>query len=155
MSIRELDALLDKLAAHSTFSQLSQPPSSLPTPPDLLTTLYRDSHLSAYALAVLTQIILRDLRPLLSPLPSLRVSNPTAMLRLKSNAGPAQLELYAAMKCWDARMAELCRKGMGDLNACADEVERMGVGASCSSGPVVGVNVQVQYFSVCGSSDCG
>lgn len=139
--------MLDKLAAHSTFSQLSQPPSSLPTPSDILTTLFRDSSLSAYALAVLTQIILRDLRPLLNPLPSLRVSNPTAMLRLKSNAGPTQLELYAAMRCWDARMAVRYRKGMGDVDACVDEVERMGVGAGCSTGPVIGVNVQVSVFA--------
>lgn len=131
------------LAAHSAFSQLSQPPSALPTPTELLTKLYRDSALSPSSLALITQIILRDLRPLLNPLPSLSVSNPTAMLRLKSNTGPAQLELHTAMKCWDFRMADMYRKGRGDLDSCADEVERMGQGSSSSVGPVVGVNVQV------------
>jgi len=51
------------------------------------------------------------------------------------------------MKCWDARMAEMYRKGMGDVDACADEVERMGVGAGCSTGPVLGVNVQVRVLA--------
>jgi DNA ligase-4 len=95
-------------------------------------------------MAVLTQIILRDLRPLLNPLPKLSTRNPTAMLRLKSNAGPAQLELHQAMRCWDVRMAKLYSTGKGDLDWCADTVEAMrdGTIATINNGPVVGVNVQ-------------
>jgi len=145
LSIRQVDRLLDMLAAHSAFSQLSQPPSALPTPDSILTKLYRDSNLSPCSLALLTQIILRDLRPLLDPLPTLQVTNPTAMLRL-GPTGPAQLDLYAAIKCWDGRMAEMYWKGRGDVDHCADIVE-MGQGAATSPGPVVGVNVQVRSGS--------
>jgi DNA ligase-4 len=97
-------------------------------------------------MAVLTQIILRDLRPLLNPLPRLTTRNPTAMLRLKSNAGPAQLELYQAMRCWDVRMAKLYSTGKGDLDWCAHAVECMQEGVTnleIIRGPIVGVNVQV------------
>jgi len=96
-------------------------------------------------MAVLVQVILRDLRPLLNPLPRLTTRNPTAMLRLKSNAGPAHLELHQAMRCWDLKMPKLYSTGKGDLDWCANTVEAMSNGhaAEISHGPVVGVNVQV------------
>lgn len=95
-------------------------------------------------MCLLVQIILRDLRPLLSPLPSLRVRNPTAMLRIKTTAGPAQLDLYSAMKCWHPDMAGMYRRGLGNLDVCADYCEGIFGGPSKSRGPVVGVNVQVR-----------
>jgi DNA ligase-4 len=149
LTISDLDAILDQLAAFSPFSQLSQPSPSTMTQSSLLTRLFRDSGLSPYALAVLTQIILRDLRPLLNPLPKLTTRNPTAMLRLKSNAGPAQLELYQAMRCWDPRMGKLYSTGKGDLDWCADTMDgtRDGGVAGISHGPIVGVNVQVGHLS--------
>jgi DNA ligase-4 len=146
LKISELDSLLDSLASLSHFSQLSQPGPSTLTQSTILTRLYRDAGLSPYSLAVLTQIILRDLRPLLSPLPRLATRNPTSMLRLKSNAGPAQLDLYQAMKCWDPRMLDLYTGGKGDVDWCADAVEgstSVMKGVKMPSGPVVGVNVQV------------
>jgi hypothetical protein len=141
--------MLDQLASFSPFSQLSQSGPSTLTQSSLLTRLFRDSGLSPYALAVLTQIILRDLRPLLNPLPRLTTRNPTAMLRLKSNAGPAQLELYAAMRCWDPRMGKLYSTGKGDLDWCADTIAdlRDGEVAGIGHGPIVGVNVQVRFGS--------
>jgi DNA ligase-4 len=149
LTISDLDTILDQLAAFSPFSQLSQPGPSTMTQSSLLTRLFRDSSLSPYALAVLTQIILRDLRPLLNPLPKLNTRNPTAMLRLKSNAGPAQLELYAAMRCWDSRMGKLYSTGKGDLDWCADTIDSMQDGqmAGIGHGPIVGVNVQVRLDS--------
>jgi hypothetical protein len=74
------------------------------------------------------------------------------MLRLKSNTGPAQLDLHTAMTCWDRRMGEMYRKGTGDVDYCADRVEEMGQGteASSSPGPVIGVNVQVSCQSYLG-----
>lgn len=150
LTIREVDQLLDALAAPSAFSQLSQPPLPIWTPTQLLTKLYRDSSLSPYSLSVLTQIILRDLRPLLNPLPQLPIRNPTAMLRIKSTAGPRQLDLLPAMRAWDGKMAELYRGGKGSLDFCADTVEVLGggpggvcKGSSVPAGPIVGVNVQV------------
>jgi hypothetical protein len=138
--------MLDQLASFSPFSQLSQSGPSSMTQSSLLTRLFRDSGLSPYALAVLTQIILRDLRPLLNPLPRLNTRNPTAMLRLKSNAGPAQLELCQAMRSWDPRMGKLYSMGKGDLDWCADTIADMrdGEAAGIGHGPIVGVNVQVR-----------
>ncbi|KAK8849569.1 hypothetical protein IAR55_004904 [Kwoniella newhampshirensis] len=145
LSIRELDGLLDELAASSPFSQLSQSPIPARSTSTLLAILYRDSSLSPYALSVLTQIILRDLRPLLSPLPLLPIRNPTAMLRLKSTAGPEQLTLRDAMISWDKKMWDLYVGGRGDLDTCADLVDAIhsdGPGfVSCE--PVIGVNVKI------------
>lgn len=150
MTISELDRLLDQLASLSPFSQLSQPGPSTLTLSNLLTKLYRESNLSPYALAVLTQIILRDLRPLMNPLPRLPTRNPTAMLRLKSNTGPVQLELHEAMRCWDSKMGKLYYGGKGDLDWCADTVEEINLSLGVKripSGPIVGVNVQVRSTS--------
>ena len=146
MTIADLDSILDQLASLSPFSQLSQPGPSTLSYSSLLTRLFRDSGLSPGAMAVLTQVILQDLRSLLNPLPRLTTRNPTAMLRLKSNAGPAQLELHQAMRCWDGRMARLYSTGKGDLDWCADTVENIQDGTAIPemhNGPRVGVNVQV------------
>ncbi|WVR08189.1 hypothetical protein IAU60_005235 [Kwoniella sp. DSM 27419] len=146
LSIREVDKLLDELASASPFSQLSQLPYPVRSTSNILRILYRDSSLSPYALSVLTQIILRDLRPLTSPLPRLRIRNPTAMLRLKSTAGPDQLSLQQAMKCWHPKMWQLHVGGLGDIDDCADEVERLGKDDNdldFSPAPVVGVNVKI------------
>ncbi|EIW71652.1 hypothetical protein TREMEDRAFT_73368 [Tremella mesenterica DSM 1558] len=146
ISIREVDQLLDQLAATSSFSQLSQQP--LPSSrTEVLTRLFRYSGLSPYAMAVLTQVILRDLRPLLNPLPKMSVRNPTAMLRIKTTAAPAQLELFDAMRQWDPRMLELYRSGIGSLDRCADLAEKSR-NASAGDigtpvGPMVGINVQI------------
>jgi DNA ligase-4 len=150
MTLAQVDALLDELASTSAFSQLSQTPSDPRSQSQILNTFYRYSSLSAYAAAVLTQIILRDLRPLLCPVPRLPIRNPTAMLRLRSNAGPAPLEQLDAMHVWDPRMRELYLSGLGSVDLCADIVESLGgesggprSGKPEISGPAVGVNVPV------------
>jgi DNA ligase-4 len=135
--------MLDELATPSPFSQLSQPITRSRSQITVLRILYRDSGLSPYACYVLTQILLRDVRPLLSPLPHLPIRNPTAMLRLKSTAGPAQLSLFEAMRCWHRNMAQLYIDGKGSLDLCADMAEALGQWRSVPAGPVVGVNVQV------------
>ncbi|WVF68578.1 hypothetical protein IAT40_003347 [Kwoniella sp. CBS 6097] len=148
LSIREVDNLLDKLASSSPFSQLSQTPIPLRQTSVILTDLYRTSNLSPYALAVLTQVILRDLRPLLNPLPNLPIRNPTAMLRMKSTAGPDQLTVRDAMICWDKRMWDLYVGGRGNLDKCVDLVEgQAGADAKHEADvkvtPVIGVNVKI------------
>lgn len=154
MNIRELDAILDELASLSSFSALSLPPNSPRDTSQILTHLYRDAGFSPYAMAVLTQIILRDLRPLLSPLPRLPVRNPTTMLRLTSTSGPAQLELIAALRTWDSRAADLYVGGKGDIDWCCDAVDNDSPGPSGQAqahdthGPVVGVNVQVCAYVI-------
>jgi hypothetical protein len=65
------DELLDELASHSGFSQMSQQPFHKRTEPraqlDILREMYTE--LAPHEAAFLTQIILQDLRPVLYPLP--------------------------------------------------------------------------------------
>ncbi|WWC92925.1 uncharacterized protein L201_007888 [Kwoniella dendrophila CBS 6074] len=146
VSIKEIDNLLDELAASSSFSQLSQNPPNFKSPQVILTTLYRESNLSPFSISVLTQIILRDLRPLLNPLPRLPVRNPTTMLRMKTNTGPDQLTLRDAMLVWDKRMWEFYIGGRGDLDKCADLVEKLDQQnweEIVMTGPVIGTNVKI------------
>ncbi|KAL7424949.1 hypothetical protein Q5752_000636 [Cryptotrichosporon argae] len=134
LSVSQVDRLLDRLAA-SPWSQLSQAPAP---GPDALERLYRDAGLSPRALGVLTQIILRDLRPLLCPLPRAPVRNPTAMLRLKTTDAPAQLSLCDAMRCWDRRAPRLYRT-KGNIDWCLDGLET----GEFRTDPVLGVNIQI------------
>ena len=76
------------------------------------------------------------------------------MLRLKTTSGPAQLEMSLAMRCWHPQMYKLYMSGLGDLDACAEAVEKMSTGfASSSRGPVVGVNVQVSHGTIDSAHD--
>ncbi|KAK4687112.1 hypothetical protein P7C73_g2995, partial [Tremellales sp. Uapishka_1] len=138
---------LDALSSFSPFSQLSQPPAITPasSPTQILQTLFRDSSLSPKALALLTQIILRDIRPLLSPLPKLLVRNPTVLLRMKSNTGPPELNLHDAVNCWDERLWGMYTCGSGDLDWCFGVITSLGreKARRVEGGPVLGVNVQI------------
>lgn len=139
LTLARVDALLDELAASSTFSQLSQRSQEAKSSHDplaVLHTLYRDSGLSPCAAGALTQIILRDLRPLLAPPPR---AHPALQLRTTVTASPAYLTLPAAMKVWDPRMVRAYRAGLGCLDACADAAET----GEVHCGPVLGVNVDV------------
>ncbi|KIR78547.1 hypothetical protein I306_04475 [Cryptococcus gattii EJB2] len=144
LTISALDTLLDELAASSSFSQLSQLPDAPRPIEKILTILYCEWKLSPYALSVLTQIILRDLRPLQDPIPCLPIRNPTALLRIKTKNSPCQLSLKDAMKCWDKRMWDLYNGGYGNLDLCADLLEQNPLmDPSKNHGPIVGVNVAV------------
>ncbi|CAK9780671.1 unnamed protein product [Cutaneotrichosporon oleaginosum] len=147
ISITEVDSLLDELAAYSPYSQLSQTPVAPQSPSTILRRLYREAGLSPRAMAVLTQVILRDLRPLLSPLPPMRARHPTLLLRVPASAGPAQLGLHDAMWVWDPAMARLFRDGKGCMEWCAAAAEAMRAGELFATGPVVGVNVQIPKCS--------
>ena len=140
LTLSDVDGLLNQLAAHSPHSQHSQTVADPEPQTRTLETLYLHSCLSPYALSVLTQLILRDLRPLLSPLPGLRVPHPTALLRINTTHAPAQLGLIEALRVYDPSLAEAYLGGIGDVGVCADRFEH---GDSGSLGPVVGVNVQV------------
>ncbi|OWZ42708.1 hypothetical protein C351_03239 [Cryptococcus neoformans c8] len=144
LTISELDTLLDELAASSSFSQLSQLPDAPRPIKRILTILYCDWKLSPYALSVLTQIILRDLRPLKDPIPCLPIRNPTSLLRIKTNNSPSQLSLKDAMMCWDRRMWDLYNGGYGNVDLCADVLERNPLlDPSKNNGPIIGVNVAI------------
>ena len=148
LTLAEVDLALDQLASYSSFSQLENSPVDPPSQHELLTRLFKLSHPSPSASGLLVQIILHDIRPYLDPLPSLNVRNPTSMLRLRSTAGPPQLDLHSAMECWDPNMAELYMGGTGNIDWCVNVAEKLSNevaehGAGLPDGPVVGVNVQV------------
>ena len=148
LSIKDVDDLLDQLACHSPFSQLENRPENPLPADDVLIRLFRNSELSPLALSVLTQVILADLRPLLNPLPSLRIRNPTSLLAVKTTAAPPQLDLLTALECWEERLPSIFKGGQGDLDRCLDLVESLSPdGGSETSflpaGPVLGVNVHV------------
>lgn len=122
-SLEAVDALLDELAAHSTFSQLERIPMSLRSPKDILRSLYR--HLDPFEAAVLTQIILKDLHPLLYPLPARSAS--TALLNYNA-ASFVQLELPVAMCIWHWAMPSIYNV-RANLDHAARLVEAIPVGA--------------------------
>lgn len=142
---------MDELAAPSLYSQMSQIPSQRASPHHILQRLLRESLLSPFAMSVLIQIILRDLRPLLYPLPHMAIRHPTSLLRVKSTAAPEQLGAHTAMWCWDPVMAELYRDGKGNIDFCADMAESIALlnASVLPDGPIVGVNVQVRVLCRC------
>lgn len=145
MTISEVDALLDQLAAWSSWSQLSQIPIDRQSPSNILRRLYRDSRMSPLALAVLTQVILRDLRPLLCPLPKLAAGHPEHLIYEPITNAPEQLTLEMAMLSWDPFMAKLYWEGKGDIDWCATAAEAIQANSQTdvTPGPMLGINVKV------------
>lgn len=154
MTISEVDALLDQLAAWSSWSQLSQAPLDRPSPMTILRRLYRDSRMSPHALAVLTQVILRDLRPLTCPLPRLSFNRFDSLIMETITSAPEQLVLEKALHTWDPLMAKLYREGKGNIDWCATAAEETrareeATDADIPPGPILGINVKVS------SPSCG
>jgi hypothetical protein len=93
---------------------------------DIIYELFIRSNLSPYASSVLIQIILNDLRPLLSPLP------PEAMsftLALSNQLKPVpQLDIFTAMSLWDPA-ARVLHRIWGNVDLVMDEIEQRGGGA--------------------------
>lgn len=155
MTISEVDALLDQLAAWSSWSQLSQIPSDRPSASTILRRLFRDSQMSPRASAVLTQVILRDLRPLLCPLPRLASGRPELLIHEKITSAPEQLSLERAMQSWDPLMAKLYHDGKGDMDWCAATAEKIRLSkesATIPPGPILGINVKIPKARGAGSS---
>ena len=150
MNLAQIDQLLDELASHSPFSQLEDgewatwhfdhsctdaEPSFSGTAvnlieprsqSDILYDLYVRSNLSPYAMSVLTQIILNDLRPLLSPLPP-EAFNFTIALSTEYKAAP-QLDIRTAIRLWDKEAPSLHRI-WGNVDLVMNEIERREGGA--------------------------
>ncbi|KAI0664436.1 hypothetical protein C8Q70DRAFT_947961 [Cubamyces menziesii] len=111
MSLARVDALLGELAAKSAFSDDTVRKSSTTSRRSreaMLTDLY--TALAPVECAVVTQIILKDLRPLLYPIPKSASHYASALLQYKSNA-VEMLTKAAAMYAWDpsGRMAVIFR----------------------------------------------
>ncbi|KAI0761805.1 hypothetical protein BD413DRAFT_646329 [Trametes elegans] len=100
MSIAQVNALLAELAAMCAFSATTArpPPASRRSREVILAELY--TSLNPTECAVVTQIILKDLRPLLYPVPASATHYTSALLQYKSNA-VAMLSKEAAMHAWD------------------------------------------------------
>jgi DNA ligase-4 len=99
MSIQRLHTLLNELASHCPFSNLSLQELYYPARRRSRTSILRDLYsVSAPEAAFITQVILKDLRPLFYPLPALHYS--VALKQYKSNA-VSMLTKEQAMQIWD------------------------------------------------------
>ncbi|OCH96368.1 hypothetical protein OBBRIDRAFT_830240 [Obba rivulosa] len=103
MSIVEVDTLLTELASTCAFSASTIRPldPASPRPRDkqsILSALY--ARLSPIEAAVVTQIILKDMRPLLYPIPEGATHYTTALRQFNSNA-VMPLKRDDAMRIWD------------------------------------------------------
>ncbi|PCH44474.1 hypothetical protein WOLCODRAFT_105197 [Wolfiporia cocos MD-104 SS10] len=106
ISITEVDALLTELAAKSAFSASSIRQTHLRTPraasprstSEILRSLY--TALSPAEASIVTQIILKDLRPILYPIARDQTHYRIALLHYNSNA-LVQLTKFDAMFAWD------------------------------------------------------
>src|ERR1700753_2143920 len=105
LDILQVDRLLTQLASFSSFSHSSiQQDQNLPSSrSETLETLY--SSLSPVEASFLTQIILKDLRPVLYPC---KETHYTAALNQKSNS-VVHLDVLDALKVWDPTLHALSR----------------------------------------------
>jgi DNA ligase-4 len=117
MTLESIDELLDELATHSPYSQLGHTIPSTRSARDILRALYAD--VAPFEAAVLTQIILKDLHPMLYPLPALSTS--TALLQYDS-ASLEELDLRTAMRIWHWAMLPVYNV-RADLDRAATIVE--------------------------------
>lgn len=100
LSISDVDTLLDELASHSTFSHQSVhdkfPPDRRRKREVIIHALFHS--LSPEDASVLTQIILKDLSPLLYPVPD---HHYTVALRGYNSAAVKELTVGDFMRAWD------------------------------------------------------
>ena len=144
MTVQKVDALLTELAAKCAFSAASVHQSFVNAPPRrtreaVLTELY--TSLGPSDCAVITQIILKDLRPLLYPIPRSATHYTTALLRYNSTA-ITMLTKEAAMHAWDPSgrlsMIYRCRT---DLDEATQQFEVLKSGDAMPQ-PQVGIPIQ-------------
>lgn len=121
IKLAQLDRLLDELAAHSPWSSLGD--VAFRKPPRPQTEILKDIYepLSARESAYITQIILKDLRPLLYPLPS--HSTYIALMDFNS-AALSEMNQYSMMKAWHWAMPRIYR-ARADLDKAADACEQI------------------------------
>jgi DNA ligase-4 len=100
LTLHDVDALLDELATNSPFSNLKDgrisPRNKSPRAP---TAIIKDLFLKLTSpqAAVMAQIILKDLTPILYPLPA--ATSHTALIKYNSNAF-YRIECAEVMKLW-------------------------------------------------------
>lgn len=100
LSIAEVDALLNELAAHSGYSDISirnkHPHATRRSRSSIIRALYRS--LAPLDASFLTQILLKDLRPLMYPLAE---THYTVALKSLNSSAITHLTKEDAMKAWD------------------------------------------------------
>ncbi|KAJ6518607.1 hypothetical protein C8R45DRAFT_948670 [Mycena sanguinolenta] len=121
-SISEVDNLLEELASHSGYSDISvRSNATCRSKTTILRALYRS--LSPLDASFLTQIILKDLRPLLYPLPEAE-AHYTVALKSFNSVSVTELSKEDAMKAWDPTGQMLrnyrVRSGLDDAAAAFD-----------------------------------
>ncbi|KAJ7918946.1 DNA ligase N terminus-domain-containing protein [Mycena leptocephala] len=122
LSIAEVDNLLEELASHSGYSDISVRANARATrrpKSTIIRALYRS--LSPLDASFLTQIILKDLRPLLYPLAD---THYTVALKSFNSVAVTHLSKEDAMKAWDPSRQMLniyrVRSGLDDAAAAFD-----------------------------------
>ncbi|KAG8984171.1 hypothetical protein FRB90_005496, partial [Tulasnella sp. 427] len=141
ISLLDVDRLLDELAAHSPFSNAtihSRNPRPRPRK-QILTELYRT--LTPQGASCITQIILKDLRPLLYPLPSNRTTS--NLLHFNSNA-LHELTIHEAMQICNPNMLKIFRI-RATLDAAAEALDELEAGSPSDEVfcPKFGVPVEI------------
>ncbi|OAV99744.1 hypothetical protein PTTG_00480 [Puccinia triticina 1-1 BBBD Race 1] len=121
LKLSDVDQFLDELAAKSPWSNLGKGPARPPPRPDtdILHNLYIP--LSARQAAYMTQIILKDLRPLLYPIPSLSVYR---SLTDYDSTAFKEISPYCMMKAWHWAMPTIYR-AKADFDVAADLCEQI------------------------------
>lgn len=142
MSLHRLDNLLNELASHSSFSHVSVRQKFPRGKRRDRTTVLRDLFsVSATEAAFLTQIILKNLRPVIYPTAS---GDYTTALRDYNTKSIAMLTKEQAMLEWDpSRLMLRTFKLRATLE---DSAEAFEVG-ELDSGPVIGSPIQVGSVS--------
>ncbi|KAG9125141.1 hypothetical protein FRC07_008805 [Ceratobasidium sp. 392] len=130
-TLRQVDELLSDLAALSPWSHHSVRARRRRTEVDILGELYRSAEPRAAAL--LTQLILKSIHPLLYPTSS-KSSFTT------SKAPHKVLTIWDAMRAWDPRMAGIYRV-RADLAAAAQTLLDTNHGTTI--GPLLGVPIEI------------
>ena len=151
MTIAQVDALLTELAAKSAWSASGVHASSATAGSPrrsrqaILTALYHG--LSPHEGAVVTQIILKDLRAIVHPVPR-SAHHPTAALLDYNGTAVTPLSKESAMHAWDpsGRMSVIfrCR---ANLDEAAQTFERLKPGDAMPD-PVCGTPIQVRLPSL-------
>jgi DNA ligase 4 len=134
-TIHDINALLDELATHSKFAQLPDTEGSVPKRSQLavLNDLYRTA--TPDEASLITQIILKDLRPIVSPLKIVHTT--TNLLRKKPANVP--LTVWQALKIWHPTLPALYR-----VYASIPEVFNvLENGTSAQLEPILGIPIQV------------
>ena len=150
LSISQVDELLDELASNSAFSDLSirtkYPRGVRRARLPLLKMLFRT--LSAIDASFLTHIILKDLRPILYPLPETHYT--TTLINYNTTA-VQMITLEHAMRAWDPTCSMLrCYFVQSTINAAATYFE-LPLHQREPNIPHMGVPVEVSCIPRCQS----